>query len=118
MRIRIIVAAAMLLGAAGAATQYSTVKQAMLEAIDAPGGAVSGVVIGAIASEFRKTTQSQYPVGIEVATLKKFAEEGCRRLNVRLIQKVMTRDGELTDFFVNYELNLCRDGNPPSESFP
>jgi hypothetical protein len=53
---------------------------------------------------------------VEVTTLKSFRQEGCKRLNVRLKQaNVPTKDGPSTEFGIDYGLNLCRDGSPPTE---
>lgn len=98
------------------AAEYASVKQLMLEAIDAPGGTARGVIGGPIAGKFGTTTGSVAPIVAEVSTLKSFKQEGCKRLSVRLKQgNVSTKDGRLADFGVTYGLNLCRDGSPPSE---
>jgi hypothetical protein len=99
-----------------AATEYTSVKPVMLEALDAPGGTANGILVGPIADKFSATTASAAPVVVEVTTLKSFKQEGCKRLNVRLKQaNVPTKEGKLTEFAVNYGLNLCRDGNAPIE---
>jgi hypothetical protein len=42
--------------------------------------------------------------------------EGCKRLNVRLTQSgVPTSDGRSVDFGIDYGLNMCMDGSPPTE---
>jgi hypothetical protein len=98
------------------AVEYSNPKAAMLEAIDAPAGRVSGVLRGPVADQFAGTTKSTAPVEINVTTIKSFKQEGCKRLNVRLKQaNVPTKDGKLTEFGVDYGINLCRDGSPPTE---
>lgn len=98
------------------AAEYSNLKLAMLEAIDAPGGVVSGVVVGPVADKFASTTGSQSPVMVEVTTLKSFRQEGCKRLNVRLKQaNVPAKDGKSAEFGIDYGVNLCRDGSPPTE---
>lgn len=52
----------------------------------------------------------------EVTTIKSFKQEGCKRLNVRLTQaNVPTKDGQTIDFAIDYGINLCRDGSPPTE---
>jgi len=98
------------------AAEYGSVKQLMLEAIDAPSGTARGVIVGPIAGKFGATTGSVAPIVAEVSTLKSFKQEGCKRLNVRLKQgNVPMKDGRLADFGVSYGLNLCRDGSPPTE---
>lgn len=112
---------AAILGAAtpfcvNATAEYWSPKAAMIEAIDAPGGRATGVLRGPIADQFVMTTKSTSPVEIEVTTIKSFKQEGCKRLNVRLKQaNVPTKDGKTTDFGIDYGINLCRDGSPPTE---
>lgn len=89
----------------------TTVKQLLLMAIDAPDGKASGVLIDAIADRFRQTTGSILPVLIEVSTLKHFRQEGCRRLNLRIRQE----GTGMGQFGIDYGINLCRDGSPPTE---
>jgi hypothetical protein len=98
------------------ASEYSNLKLAILEAIDASGGMVTGIVIGSIADKFASTTGSRGPVMVEVTTLKSFRQEGCKRLNVRLKQtNVQAKDGKSAEFGIDYGVNLCRDGSPPTE---
>lgn len=98
------------------ATEYSNLKLAMLEAIDAPGGMVTGTVIGPVADKFALTTGSRNSVMVEVTTLKSYRQEGCKRLNVRLKQvNVQAKDGKAVEFGIDYGVNLCRDGSPPTE---
>lgn len=98
------------------AAEYSNLKLAMLDAIDAHGGMITGTVIGPVADKFASTTGSRSPVMVEVTTLKSFQQEGCKRLNVRLKQaNVQSKDGKSAEFGIDYGVNLCRDGSPPTE---
>jgi hypothetical protein len=98
------------------AVEYSSPKAAMLQAIDAPDGQAQGEIVGPIADKFRETTKSSAPVMAEVTTIKSFKQEGCKRLNLRFKQaNVMTKEGKPTEFVVDYGINLCRDGSPPTE---
>ena len=98
------------------ASDYTRVKQLMVRAIDAADGKASGFVLGQIADKFQRTTGSSARVKAEVTTIKSFQQEGCKRLNVRLTQSdVPTSDGRLADFGIDYGLNMCRDGSPPTE---
>ena len=98
------------------AAETTSVKPVMLEAIDAPDGRASGILVGPMADKFSGTTGSSAPVVVEVTTLKRFRQEGCKRLNVRLKQEnVPTRDGKTAEFWMDYGLNLCRDGSAPVE---
>ena len=98
------------------ASDYPSVRQLMVRAIDAADGKASGFVLGQIADKFQRTTGSSARVKAEVTTIKSFQQEGCKRLNVRLTQSdVPTSDGRLADFGIDYGLNMCRDGSPPTE---
>jgi len=106
----------MVLSAAAFADEYISVKPLLLRAIDAVDGKSSGILVGPIADRFKRTTGSSVPIAAEVTTIKSFRREGCKRLNVRLIQGgVATSAGKFSDFGMNYGLNLCRDGSPPTE---
>jgi hypothetical protein len=80
-------------------------------AIDAPDGKASGVLNDPVADRFRQASGSTLPVLVEVSTLKHFRQEGCRRLNLRIRQEG-TGKGQ---FGIDYGINLCRDGSPPTE---
>ena len=98
------------------ALEYTSVKQLMVRAIDAMDGTAHGFILGSIADKIKKTTGSSGLVRAEVSTIKSFNRDGCKRLNVRLSQSdVPTSDGKTADFVVDYGLNMCRDGSPPTE---
>ena len=91
-------------------------KERLIAAIDAPEGRSEGELTGPMADVFQAQTRSSAPVRAQVTTLTKFAQAGCARLQVTLRQEdVPTREGQRVPFAVRYELNLCRDGQPPSE---
>ena len=93
------------------AESSATVKQLLLMAIDAPDGKASGVLVDSIADRFRQATGSTLPVLVEVSTLKHFRQDGCRRLNLRIRQEGAGKG----QFGIEYGINLCRDGSPPTE---
>lgn len=93
------------------AESSTTVKQLLLMAIDAPDGKASGVLTDSIADRLRQTTGSTLPVLVEVSTLKHFRQDGCRRLNLRIRQEGAGKG----QFGIDYGINLCRDGSPPTE---
>lgn len=93
------------------AESSATVKQLLLMAIDAPDGNASGVLNDPIADRFRQASGSTLPVLVEVSTLKHFRQEGCRRLNLRIRQEGAGKG----QFGIDYGINLCRDGSPPTE---
>ena len=93
------------------AESSATVRQLLLMAIDAPDGRANGVMTDAIADRLRQASGSTLPVLVEVSTLKHFRQEGCRRLNLRIRQEG-SGNGQ---FGIDYGINLCRDGSPPTE---
>lgn len=101
------------------AEEYITdIKQAMIKAIDAPPGTVKGRLGGPIGQYFAQQTRSTAPVMVEITPVKSFKQKGCKRLKVTISQAaVPTQDGQKVDLALDYELNLCRDGTPPSEGF-
>ena len=96
--------------------EYGSVKPLLFQALDAPNSTIQGEVTGAIAEKINSTTKSTSAVIATVTTIKQFKQEGCSRLNLHLQQAdVMTTTGKVTDFVVDFGLNLCKDGSPPSE---
>ena len=114
---RPLIALAIILAAAPAlAEEYSSVKPLLLLAIDAPDGTAKGTLIGPIAERMHRTTHSLDPIEMEVTTLKEFKQEGCKRLNLRLIQpNALAKDGRRGDFKLDYGINFCRNGSAPTE---
>ena len=105
----------LLLTAVNAAESVS-VKALLMQALNAPNGAAKGIIEGKEADTVHAATGASDPIRAEVSTIKKFKQEGCSRLAVKLIQlNTPTKEGGKTDFTLNYELNLCRNGMPPSE---
>ena len=91
-------------------------KAHLLAGLDAPGGRAEGDLSGPMADLFRAQTRSSAPVRVQVRRLTTFAQAGCARLQATLVQEdVPTREGKRVPLAVRYELNVCRDGQPPSE---
>ena len=98
------------------ATESISVRAMLIQALDSPDGKAWGIVEGKEANAIHKATGVTDPVRAEVSTLKRFKQEGCSRLAVKLIQpNTPTKSGMKTDFALNYELNLCQNGMPPTE---
>jgi hypothetical protein len=98
------------------AAQYDSPKALLMQAIDAPDGKASGEIVGPVAERFRQATGSSAPVLADVSTIKSFQQEGCKRLQLRLRQDGVTgKDGKQGEVVFSYDLNLCRDGTPPTE---
>ena len=112
----ITIATIFLLQTAANAAESVSVKALLMQALNAPNGSAKGIVKGKEADAIHTVTSASDPVRAEVSTIKKFNQEGCSRLAVKLIQpNTPTKEGGKTDFALNYELNLCRNGMPPSE---
>jgi len=110
------IAALALVATTASAAESFSVKTLLMQALNAPDGAAKGIVEGKEADAIHAATGASDPVRAEVTTIKKFNQEGCSRLAVRLVQpNTPTKEGGRTDFALNYELNLCRNGMPPSE---
>ena len=110
------IAALALVATTASAAESFSVKTLLMQALNAPDGAAKGIVEGKEADAIHAATGASDPVRAEVSTVKKFNQEGCSRLAVRLVQpNTPTKEGGRTDFALNYELNLCRNGMPPSE---
>ena len=110
------IAALALVATTASAAESFSVKALLMQALNAPDGAAKWIVEGKEADAIHAATGASDPVRAEVSTVKKFNQEGCSRLSVRLVQpNAPTKEGGKTDFALNYELNLCRNGMPPSE---
>lgn len=106
----------MVLSAAAVAEEYISVNPLLLRAIDAVDGKSRGIIVGPIADRFKRTTGSSASITGDVTTIKRFRQDGYKRLNARLTQSgVATSGGKFSDFGMDYGLNLCRDGSPPTE---
>lgn len=105
-----------LLVTAANAVESISVKALLMQALNAPNGAAKGIIEGKEVDAIYAATGASDPARAEVSTIKKFNQEGCSRLAVKLIQpNTPIKEGGKTDFALNYELNLCRNGMPPSE---
>ena len=112
----ITIATLTLVATTASAAESFCVKALLMQALNAPDGTAKGIVAGKEADAIHAATGASDPVRAEVSTIKKFNQEGCSRLAVRLVQpNTPTKEGGKTDFALNYELNLCRNGMPPSE---
>jgi hypothetical protein len=98
------------------ATEFTSVKSLMMQALNAEDGKAHGFTDGKEADAIHTATGATDPVRVEVSTLKHFRQAGCSRLAVKLIQpNTPTKQGSKVDFALNYELNLCLNGSPPTE---
>jgi hypothetical protein len=112
----IIIATIFLLLTAANAAESVSVKALLMQALNAPNGAAKGIIEGKEVDAIHTATGASDPVRAEISTIKKFNQEGCSRLAVKLVQpNAPTKEGGKADFALIYELNLCRNGTPPSE---
>jgi hypothetical protein len=87
----------------------------LIAAIDAPSGEAHGMLVGQIADAVAQRFKGTSPIYIDVTTERRYAQAGCRRLNVRFWQDGVQLPGvpaprrQTIDFGLNY----CRDGQPP-----
>jgi len=96
-------------------TSYCYASDALtLEALSK--GHASGTMSEDIASNIKAKTRSNAPVYMDVRLVKRYAQEGCGRLAYIVKQeKVPTTDGKLVPLVMNWQMNVCMDGNPPRE---
>lgn len=91
------------------------VRPLLIEAIDAPAGEAHGRLVGKIADAIGRQFKTAEPINVDVTTLMRYAEEGCRRLSVLFSQDgVQLGQGvpakrQTIEFGINY----CRTGMPP-----
>lgn len=96
------------------------VKSLLISAIDAHGGETQAWLEGEMADKIRAGTKApaKSPVLATVTTVKEF-RPGCKRLRLVLSMpkhKMQTVKHTMEPFTMFYELNLCRDGQPPHVS--
>ena len=90
-------------------------RQLLVAAIGAPDGQAHGVLVGELADAITARFKGSTPIHIDVSTLKRYVQPGCRRLNVRFWQEGVQLPGapaprrQTIDFGIDY----CRDGQPP-----
>lgn len=87
----------------------------LVAAIDAPDGRAQGILTGDLAQAITQRFQGRSPINIDVITLKRYAQPGCRRLQVTFWQDGVVLPGAPAPRrqTVAFGLNYCRDGQPP-----
>jgi hypothetical protein len=89
-------------------------RHLLVEAIDAADGTSQGVLAGPPSEVLRRRGLSSEPLEVEVTTLKAYRQPGCKRLNVRFAQRaVKGAEAPPRDRAMAFQLNYCRDGQPP-----
>ncbi len=101
-------------GAAPASEVEADLRPFLLAAIDTPDGRSAGTLAGPFAELLRSRGISAAPLLVEVTTLRAYREPGCKRLNVHFRQaSVKVGDAPPIDREIAFQLNYCRDGQPP-----
>ena len=91
-----------------AASTAELTKKALSE------GYASGFLSGESADKISSQTKSTEPIYMEIKTIKKYKQNGCFRFEFALNQaKAALKNGGTAPLILNWQLNLCNDGNPP-----
>ena len=91
----------------------------LLKALDSPQGRAQGKLVGewadAITKKFSSSGTKAGDILVDVHTLKRYAQAGCSRLNIRLAQDGVLLPGAKEPRLQTMDvgLNYCRDGQPP-----
>jgi len=91
------------------------VRPLLIEAIDAPAGEAHGRLTGQIADAIGRQFKTADPINVDVTTLIRYAEEGCRRLSVLFWQDgvQLGQGAPAKRQTVEFGINYCRTGMPP-----
>lgn len=91
-------------------------KVLMLAAIDAPDGRAAGMLTGELADAITQRFSATSALFMDVTTLARYAEDGCRRLNVRFWQEgIRLTPGQAPkQQTIDIGINYCRNGQPPA----
>lgn len=91
-------------------------KVLMLAAIDAPDGRAAGKLTGELADAITRRFSATSALFMDVTTLARYAQDGCRRLNVRFWQVgVRLAAGQAPNKqTIDIGINYCRNGQPPA----
>ena len=91
-------------------------KVLMLAAIDAPDGRAAGMLTGELADAITQRFSATSALFMEVTTLARYAQDGCRRFNVRFWQEgVRLAAGQAPNRqTIDIGINYCRNGQPPA----
>jgi hypothetical protein len=91
------------------------VKPLLIEAIDSSDGEAHGQLVGEVVDAIGRQFRTSSPVNVDVTTLVRYAQEGCRRLSVLIWQENVRLRPEApgTRQSVEFGINYCRTGLPP-----
>jgi len=91
------------------------IRPLLVAAIDAPDGKAQGVLTGALANALTDRFKGTSAIHIDIATQRRYAQEGCRRLKVSFSQDgvQLPSSGVPSRRTVDFTFDYCRDGRPP-----
>jgi hypothetical protein len=121
-KVSLALCSAMLCAAANAAPEatprvaVNDPKVLMLAAIDAPDGRAAGMLTGELADAITQRFSATSALFMDVTTLARYAQDGCRRLNVRFWQEgIRLTPGQAPkQQTIDIGINYCRNGQPPA----
>lgn len=114
-----LILATLLLGSAPALAQKRAqvpdARPLLLAALRAPDGQAHGLLSGEMADAIRQRFQASSPIYIDVATLHRYVQSGCSRLNVKFWQDDVRLPGAASpqQQTIEFGINYCLDGLPP-----
>lgn len=87
------------------------------QAIDSKDGRIGAQLKGPLAERMKAELKTDANIFVGIAVVKALPQPGCARLAVQFIApnaKLPTANGGVSPLKgVGFELNMCRDGNPP-----
>ncbi|WOB11126.1 hypothetical protein [Piscinibacter gummiphilus] len=88
----------------------------MLSAFDTPDGSAKGILVGKLAQDVAAKYGPSDAILIDVSTVRRLPQEGCRLLNVKFEQVRGKRPGDKRRSTTSViEIGLCRDGTQPAD---
>lgn len=73
-----------------------------------------GPATGEQAQKIMSQTHSQSPITMSVRVMHRYMQPGCARLDYIVIQPdVKAKDGSLQELKMQWQMNMCEDGQPP-----
>lgn len=100
--------------------ETANVRGLLLAAIDSRDGTAQAWLIGDMAQKLKNDTKAPPNTRVKASvTTVQVIRPGCKRLRLVLgmpDHKMRTVNGTMEPFSMFYELNLCRDGQPPQVS--
>lgn len=102
-------------GAPAAPRAATDLRAMMMEAIDSTDGRASGDLVSKEALAIARHMKAPGPLHAEIHTLVRYAQEGCRRLQltVRATNALVGASSQRHDQELIYAFDYCRTGYPP-----